>query len=171
MFCSSSKSRLLLSLAISKKCIPKQGDVSQAFVKLTLPDNEQYVRPPPGCPLSKRKHYLRLIKTLYGLKRSPRHWYRKAKQVFLSLGLRHLPNSSSIFTGDILPGQPPIFIGLYVDDFIYFSESSRVEKFFETQFGNQIKTSFNGPLSHFLGISFSHSSDKNKKLFALLRNT
>ena len=41
----------------------------------------------------------------------------------------------------------------------YFSESSRVERFFEMHFGNQIETSFNGPLSHFLGMSFSHSSD------------
>jgi len=130
MICSSPKltrtSSFLLSLAVSKKCIPKQGDVSQAFVQSTLSDNGQYVvRPPPGCPLSKRKHYLRLIKTLYGLKRSPRHRYHKAKQVFLSLGLRPLLNSPCIFTGNILSGQPPIYIGLYVDDFIYFSIISR----------------------------------------------
>jgi len=151
------KLRLLLSVALSKKWILKQGEVSQAFVHSTLPDNEQYVvRPPPGCPLFKRKYYLRLIKTVYGLKHSPCHWYHNAKQVLLPLGLRHSPDTPCIFTGNILPGQPSIFIGLYVDDFIY-----SVNKFFETQFGNQIKISFNGPISPFIGISFSNSSDSD----------
>ena len=48
--------RLLLAIAAAKKCIPKSGDVSQAFVQSSLPASEQYVvKPPPGCPFSRRK--------------------------------------------------------------------------------------------------------------------
>jgi hypothetical protein len=152
--------RLLLSIATAKKCVPKTGDVSQAFVQSTLPSNEQYViRPPPGCPLSLKGSYLKLLKTLYGLKRSPRHWYEKARKTLISLGLKPLAHSPCIFTGTIIPGQPPLYIGLYVDDFIYFSESAAVEKVFESKFGNLIKTSFNGPVTHFLGITFTTNVD------------
>ena len=155
-------SQMLLSIATAKKCIPKTGDVSQAFVQSTLPSNEQYViRPPPGCPLSRKGSYLKLLKPLYGLKRSPRHWYEKARKTLLSLGLRPLAHSPCIFTGTIIPEEPPLYIGLYVDDFLYFSESTAVEKIFESKFGNLIKTSFNGPVTHFLGITFSTTTDSN----------
>ena len=43
--------RLLTSLAVCHKRILKNGDIKQAFVQATLPDNEKYIlKPPPGCP-------------------------------------------------------------------------------------------------------------------------
>jgi hypothetical protein len=50
---------------------------------------------------------------------------------------------------------PPLYLGLYVDDFIYFSESSKVEKHFEEKFGKTISTDFNGQIGYFLGINFT----------------
>jgi hypothetical protein len=46
-------------------------------------------------------------------------------------------------------------LGLYVDDFIYFSESSQVGALFEKKFGNAISTDFNGQIGYFLGINFT----------------
>ena len=109
--------RLLLAIAAAaaKKCIPKSGDVSQAFVQSSLPASEQYVvKPPPGCPFSRRKTYFKLLKTLYGLKRSPRHWCEKARQTLISMGLRPLTHSPCIFTGSLIEGEPPLYLGLYV---------------------------------------------------------
>ena len=109
--------RLLVDIAAGQKCIPKTGDVSQAFCQSVLPENEKYVlRPPPGCPRTPRNSYWRLLRTLYGLKRSPRHWYEKAKSVLESHSLKKLKNSSCIFYGTPIKGHPPIYIGLYVDD-------------------------------------------------------
>ena len=113
--------------------------------------------PPVGCPLSKPKTYLRLLKTLYDLKRSPRHWYEKAKSILISLGLRPLAHAPCIFYGSLIPGHPPLYLGLYVDYLIYFSESDAVEKAFEKGFGAKIKTTFNGQVDHFLGLAFSIS--------------
>jgi hypothetical protein len=45
-------------------------------------------------------------------------------------------------------------LGLYVDDFFYFSASSEVEKKFEKEFGAKIDMEFNGPVTYFLGIKF-----------------
>ena len=149
--------RLLTDIAVGMKRIPKSGDVSQAFCQGVLPPNENYVlRPPPGCPHTPRNSYWRLLRILYGLKRSPRHWYEKAVSVLKEIGITKMPNSNCIFSGVIIKGHPPIYIGLYVDDFIYFSESDMVEKAFETEFGATIKTTFDGDISHFLGINFTN---------------
>eukprot|EP00957_Ditylum_brightwellii_P151994 11574534-Ditylum_brightwellii.AAC.1 len=51
------KLKVLLSLAIHHKRPLKSGDVKQAFVKATLPENEQYtIQLPAGCPNSKPIH-------------------------------------------------------------------------------------------------------------------
>ena len=148
--------RFLIALAAKQKCIPKTGDVTQAFCQSCLPDDEHYVcRPPPGCKLTPPDTYWRLKKTLYGLKRSPRHFYVLAKSILEKVGLTQHPTSPCIFYGSLIPGQPPIYLGLYVDDFVYFSESSAVEQLFEKRFGNEISTDFNGRIGYFLGINFS----------------
>ena len=154
--------RFIIALAVQKQCIPKTGDISQAFCQAYLPLTETYVlRPPAGCPISKPNTYWKLKKTLYGLKRSPRHFYQLARKLLLEVGLHQHPSSPCLFFGTILPGYPPLYLGLYVDDLIYFSEDPAVEKHFETEFGNKIDTSFNGPIDYFLGISFSHQRHIN----------
>mmetsp|Transcript_7172 Transcript_7172/g.13632 ORF Transcript_7172/g.13632 Transcript_7172/m.13632 type:complete len:381 (-) Transcript_7172:292-1434(-) len=102
--------RILLAIATQFRVIPKQCDAIQAFCQTTLPPNERYVcTPPKGCPITPPKTYLLLKKTLYGLKRSPRHWYETAKKkALLQLNLEPCPNASCIFSGHILPDKPPL---------------------------------------------------------------
>jgi deoxyuridine 5'-triphosphate nucleotidohydrolase len=154
--------RFLTALAAKNKCIPKTGDVTQAFCQSYLPEGEDYVcRPPPGCPLTPPGTYWKLKKTLYGLKRSPRHFYELARKTLLAIGLQQHPYSPCIFHGTIIEGEPPIYLGLYVDDFFYFSASRKVEQKFEKDFGKQIDMEFNGPVTYFLGIKFTTSRDEN----------
>jgi dUTPase/transposase InsO family protein len=154
--------RFLTALAVRKKCIPKTGDVTQAFCQSCLPPDEHYIcRPPPGCPITPPHTYWRLKKTLYGLKRSPRHFYELARKILLDIGLTQHPTSPCIFSGSIIPGEPPLYLGLYVDDFIYFSESAKVESMFEQKFGDTISTDFNGQIGYFLGINFTCKRQPN----------
>jgi hypothetical protein len=154
--------RFLTALAVKNKCIPKTGDVTQAFCQSYLPEGEDYVcRPPPGCPLTPPKTYWKLKKTLYGLKRSPRHFYELAKKTLLSVGLKQHPYSPCIFYGTLTEGEPPLYLGLYVDDFYYFSASRKVEQKFEKDFGGKMDMDFNGPVTYFLGIKFITNTDEN----------
>ena len=147
--------RFLTALAARKRCIPKTGDVNQAFCQSFLPQDEHYIcRPPAGCPFTPPDSYLKLKKTLYGLKRSPRHFYKLARKILLSIGLKQHPTSPCIFYGSLIKGEPPLFLGLYVDDFLYFSESEKVEQVFQERFGAEIDTDFNGKIGYFLGINF-----------------
>jgi hypothetical protein len=113
-------------------------------------------RPPAGCPITPPNLYWRLKKTLYGLKRSPRHFYELARKTLLSVGLKQHPTSPCLFYGTLIEGHPPLYLGLYVDDFIYFSQSSQVENKFEKDFGAKLNTDFNGKIGYFLGINFTH---------------
>ncbi|MFN9960934.1 MAG: hypothetical protein ACK55I_48250, partial [bacterium] len=48
----------------------------------------------------------------------------------------------------------PIYVGIYVDDIIYFSPSGEVEKKFELLLSGIGEVDFMGQVSHFLGIEF-----------------
>ena len=161
--------RFIVALAVQHKCIPKTGDVSQAFCQSYLPEGENYIcKPPPGCPLTKPGLYWKLKKTLYGLKRSPRHFYELAKKTLAKCGLKQHPSSPCIFYGHTIPGQPPLYLGLYVDDFIYFSESPDVETKSENDFGGHLDTDFNGKIGYFLGINFHTQQDIDKAVHIIM---
>ena len=68
-----------------------------------------------------------------------------------------MKNSNCIFSGIVIKGHPPIYVGLYVDDFIYFSSSDKVEKSFESQFRASVNTTFDGEVNYFLGIAFHNT--------------
>ena len=86
---------------------------------------------------------------------TPHTSYSRPRQTLISMGLRPLTHSPCIFTGSLIEGEPPLYLGLYVDDFVSISASTKVESKFETVFGYKIKTTFNGPVTHFLGITFT----------------
>jgi len=154
--------RLLTSIAVHFRKTLKSGDVKQAFVQAILPDNERYIlRPPAGCPLTPPNSYWLLKRTLYGLKRSPRHWYDRISKLLTDIGLSKCPNAPCIFTGTIIQGKSPLYLGLYVDDFVYFLESTEVEEAFEKKLGKLTKVDFMGTVSHFLGIKFQWRLTEN----------
>ena len=143
---------LLIALA-TKSASPKLAMSAKPSV---LPDDEQYVIcPPKVCPLTPSDTYLLLKKTLYGLKHSPCHWYNTCRKALASLGLFLCPNAPCIFSGIIIEGEPPLYLGLFVDDFIYFSDSDSVEAAFKTGFASHFTADYQGNITHFLGIKFT----------------
>ena len=154
--------RLLTAIAVKHKRKLKSGDVKQAFCQATLPDHEKYVlRSPAGCPHTSKNTYWLLKRTLYGLKRSPRHWYDRAVALLEQVGLKRCPKSLCMFRGTILPGKPSLYLGLYVDDFVYFSTDPSAEIEFEKRCGALTTVNFMGPVTHFLGIRFQWRESAN----------
>ena len=60
-----------------------------------------------------------------------------------------------------MPGHPPIYGGLYVDDFIYFSASKLVETEFERRIkeDQNMLVDFEGDLKMFLGMKWQQIAD------------
>ena len=70
------------------------------------------------------------------------------------MGLTASPDSPCFFSGTIIPGEPPLYIAMYVDDFVYFSASSKVEATFERKLAGACKVDFIGQVSWFLSVHF-----------------
>ena len=156
--------RLLTSLAVERRRVLKQGDCNNAFCQSHLPPDETtIIRPPSGDPDVKPNEYWLLKKTLYGLRRSPRHWFNKINAVLLSMGLKQNKYDPCLYTGFIVdpddpsdtPSVVPLTLGLYVDDFVFFSTSDSVEAKFQRILAKLIKVEFMGTVEWFLGIHFN----------------
>jgi hypothetical protein len=156
--------RVLTSLAVYHKRVLKNCDIKQAFVQSTLPDDEIYVvKPLVSCHRSAPGTYWRLFHLLNGLRRAPKLWYERLSSHLRSMGLQQSILSPCLFVGTLIEGQPPIYVGIYVDDIIYFSSSDAVEQKFEALLSTLGDVDFMGQVSHFLGIEFSwvHHDDGN----------
>jgi hypothetical protein len=114
--------RILTSLAVYNRRVLKNCDIKQAFVQSSLPEEEIYiVKPPVGCLKSSPGSYWKLLRSLYGLRRAPKLWYDKISSHLRQMGLQQAENSPCLFVGTLIEGQPPIYVGIYVDGIIYFS--------------------------------------------------
>ena len=97
--------RLLVSMAVKCRCTLKQGDCKNAFCQGILPpDKITIVEPPIGDPDAKDGKYWLLKQKLYGLCRSPKHWYDKSGRFFTSSLYSKMPTAlaSSAVTSLIL---------------------------------------------------------------------
>lgn len=147
--------RVLTSLAVFHRRVLKNCDVKQAFIQSKLPEGEEYfLQPPSGCPRSKPGEYWRLLRFLYDLKRASKIWHEMLSSHLKSMGLQQSDLSPCIFTGVSIPGEPPIFVGMYIDDIIYFSCSDSVEKKFEELLSGIGTLDFMGQVGLFLGTDF-----------------
>ena len=156
--------RFLTSLAVEKRRALRQGDCKNAFCHGILPPEETtIVRPPAGDPDAEPHEYWLLLKTLYGLRRSPRHWYDKINAIFISIGLTPSLEDPCLYSGFIQdPSNPsskksssPLTLGLYVNDFVYFSEDPAVEALFCRLLSERCNVDFMGVVEWFLGIHFA----------------
>ena len=125
--------RFLVSMAMENRCMIKQGDHKNVFYNGNLPPNKvTIVQPPKSDPSAAKNKFWLLKKTLYGLRRSPRHWFAKIDKIFESMGLQSNPYDPCVYLGYVHdPDDPsdedsvvPITMGLYVDNFICFSSSN-----------------------------------------------
>ena len=183
--------RLLASMAIEKRRTLKQGDCKNAFCNSFLPDDEVVIiKPPSGDPEAESAEFWRLRRTLYGLRRSPKHWYDKVSGILKKLGFKPTDHDPCLYIGHLpvdatqstpvplsvedgsTPPSPsthggtssttpppalgaPIYLGLYVDDFVYFSTDDAVEKQFEKLLGDELQVDFMGTVEWFLGLQFN----------------
>jgi hypothetical protein len=80
--------RLILSMAVECRRTLKQGYCKNAFCQGILPPEEiTIVEPPIRNPNATKDEYWLLKRTLYGLWRSPKHWYDKIRKVLNKIGL------------------------------------------------------------------------------------
>ena len=109
--------RLMLILATVLDLKSSQADITAAFVHAELPAHEQvYIHQPRGFTVNGRDYVLRLKRSLYGLKQSPRHFFK-----FLVAKLEKQGLKQSAFDPCLFIGEDVIVIA-YVDDLLMYSQ-------------------------------------------------
>jgi hypothetical protein len=89
-------------------------DVKTAFLNGEL-ESEVYMKPPPGIQIPRGK-VLRLRRSLYGLKQSPRSWYDKFRKTMEKWSWQVSPYDPCVF----LQSDLGLYVALWVDDILIF---------------------------------------------------
>ena len=90
--------QLILVIAASFRWSLQAGDVSTAFLSGVFDSRNLYMRPPrEGLPGVSPSSLLELKKGVYGLCNAPRLWWRKLRQVLLTLGFVELKLLPCVF--------------------------------------------------------------------------
>jgi hypothetical protein len=122
-----------------------QYDAVNAFVNSEL-DEEVYVDLPDG--FKDKEHSLRLIKALYGLRRSPRLWQLEFGGWLTSRGLKQVPDDPCVYKSD------RFIVIFFVDDIVTLSYAIHRadQQKFEVELTVKYPIKIMGELRWFLGI-------------------
>ncbi|BFG24559.1 hypothetical protein CerSpe_108330 [Prunus speciosa] len=109
--------RLLLSIAAQWDMEVEQMDVKTAFLHGDLEEDIYMSQPQGFVEASKGNLVCRLKKSLYGLKQSPRQWYKRFDTYMLRIGYRRCESDCCVYSHVFKDGKI-ILLLLYVDDML-----------------------------------------------------
>ncbi|GJV06619.1 retrotransposon protein, putative, ty1-copia subclass [Tanacetum coccineum] len=115
--------RVILALTACKDYELEQLDVKTAFLHGNL-EEVIYMRQPPGYEQGNKVCLLK--KSLYGLKQSPRQWYKRFDEYMLSNGFKRSSYDSCVYYRSYAPGEY-IYLLLYVDDMLIACKSKAID--------------------------------------------
>ncbi|CAI7897058.1 unnamed protein product [Closterium sp. NIES-54] len=140
--------RVLLALAASLDLEVEQLDVCTAFLYGILME-EVYMRQPPGYDDGSGRVW-KLKRTLYGLKQSPRGWYKRIDEFLLQYGFAHSECDSALYV--LKEGEKQLVLLLYVDDLLLFSDSKDLIREVKQRLGAEFAMRDLGPVTYYLGM-------------------
>ncbi|GJV51083.1 retrovirus-related pol polyprotein from transposon TNT 1-94 [Tanacetum coccineum] len=109
--------RVLLSIVALQDLELEQLDVKTAFLHGHL-EEEIYVEQPEGFKVPGREdHVCKLKKSLYGLKQSPRQWYKSFDSFVIGHGYDHYSYDECVYLRKFRDGSF-LYLVLYVDDML-----------------------------------------------------
>ncbi|CAN1158567.1 Retrovirus-related Pol polyprotein from transposon TNT 1-94 [Linum perenne] len=148
--------RILLSLAVNEDWPLFQMDVKNAFLNGNLTE-EVYMNIPEGVNHDKGPDSVcKLIKSLYGLKQSPRAWFEKFSKTVISNGYHHCQTDDTMFVRHGGNGRITILI-VYVDDIIITGNDNEEIKKLKSRLSSEFELKDLGEMKYFLGMEVARS--------------
>lgn len=141
--------RCLITIVVHNSWPIFQLDVNNVFLYGDLCE-EVYMVPLVGYSDPNSKHVCKLIKSLYGLKQTPRQWNEKLNQTLIECGFVQSKCDYSLYT----KGTDSLFIALlvYVDDIVITGNDLNEINKFEDFLSSKFKIKDLGKLKYLLGI-------------------
>ena len=149
---------MLIAIAAIHNLEIHQMDVKTAFLNGDL-DEEIYMEQLEGFIVpGKEKKVCRLVKSLYGLKQTPKQWHDKFDSVMMTNGFKINECDKCVYVKNTKHGS--VIICLYVDDMLIMGSNSEVIKTTKKMFNNKFNMKDLGVADVILGINISKTSDR-----------
>ncbi|GKA12387.1 retrovirus-related pol polyprotein from transposon TNT 1-94 [Tanacetum coccineum] len=147
--------RVILSLTACEDYELEQLDVKMAFLHGNL-EETIYMRQSPGFEEGMGNKVCLLKKSLYGLKQSPRQWYKRFDVYMVSNEFSHNSYDSCVYFKEFAPGMY-IYLLLYVDDMLIAYKSKSEIKYTKGMMRKEFDMKELGPARKILGMEISVS--------------
>ena len=150
--------RVVLAVVVEEKLLLHQMDFVTAFLNGVL-DEVVYMEQPRGFEVGDpRKVVCRLLKSIYGLKQSPRAWYSKIDDFFIrTLGMERNPADDCVYVRR--KGGHILIIALYVDDLLIACSCMEILTGVKQQLSAQFKMKDLGESRIILGMDISRDRE------------
>ncbi|CAI7876460.1 unnamed protein product [Closterium sp. NIES-53] len=140
--------RVLLALVATLNLEVEQLDVCTAFLYGLLVE-VVYMQQPPGYDDGSGRVW-KLKRTLYGLKQSPRGWYKRIDTFLLQHGFARSECDSTLYV--LKEGEKQLVLLFYVDDLLLFSDSKDLIREVKQRLGAEFAMRDLGPVTYYLGM-------------------
>ena len=146
--------RILLALVAQMDMELVQLDVKTAFLHGDL-EEEIYMTQPKGFEVVGEENMVcKLEKSLYGLKQSPRQWYKRFDKFIMGLKYTRSKYDHCVYFRKLQDGSF-IYLLLYVDDMLIASKSQKEIEKLKTQLNREFEMKDLGEAKKILGMEIS----------------
>lgn len=148
-----------MSLAVQHNLDVDQMDAVTAFLQGRLNDEVIYMEQPEGFIQDAAK-VCQLKKALYGLKQSSRVWNLQLDEALCDFGLERSMLDPCLYFK--IQGHRMMFVTIYVDDFLLFTNDQEMKKMLKTFLNNRFKMKDLGEAKFCLGLRITRDRSKGK---------
>jgi hypothetical protein len=147
--------RIVMTLAVKLNLISVQCDITAAFIHGRVPPTETiYVHQPRGFNRGNGDEVLRLKRTLYGLKQSPRYFFQYISERLIKQNLRASEFDPCLFMNESL------IVIVYVDDIlIYGRNEAEIDNLIERLKHEDIALHKEGTAEGYLGVDIQRDGE------------
>ncbi|CAL9015461.1 unnamed protein product, partial [Prunus brigantina] len=153
--------RILLALVAQFDLELAQLDVKTAFLHGDL-EEEIYMSQPEGFKVAGKENWVcKLQKSLYGLKQSPRQWYKRFDRFMIGQKYTRSHYDHCVYFRKLQDGTF-IYLLLYVDDMLIACKSKVEIERLKTQLSNEFEMKDLGEARKILGMEIERDRAKGK---------
>ena len=135
----------------------EQLDMKTAFLHGEL-EEEIYMDQPEGFIVPGKEDFVcKLKKSLYGLKQSPRKWYKRFDSFMISHGFERSQYDSCVYI-KFVDGSP-IYLLLYVDDMLIAAKSKKEITTLKAHLSSEFEMKDLGAAKKILGMEITRNRD------------
>ena len=154
--------RILLIYAILFKLDIRLIDIETAFLHGLL-DEQIYMDCPQGMECSEEECVL-LLKALYGLVQSARQFYKKFREVLLSIGFTASNVEPCLFS--FKDDNGIAFLAIHVDDCITIGNAKTIDNIIRLLESKDLKTKVDPTFKDYLGCEVTFNKNRTKVLMS-----